>query len=190
MNEIEKIHSLIYEIRGQRVMLDRDLAALYGVETKNLNKAVKRNITRFPQDFMFQLTKEEHNSLRFQFGTSNTRGGTRYLPYVFTEHGVAMLSSILNSETAINVNIAIMRAFVTVRKMLARPYSTELLELQGEVRKLREYVEDILADQNDINEETQMQIDLISRSLAELQVKSGDTIKQRRPVGFLPPDKE
>ncbi len=114
------IERKIYLLRGQKVMLDSDLAELYGVETKALNRAVKRNGTRFPADFMFQLTAAEAESLRCQFGTSNdSRGGRRYLPYVFTEQGVAMLSSVLNSERAIQVNIAIMRAFVKLRELLA-----------------------------------------------------------------------
>ncbi|MFZ3090910.1 MAG: ORF6N domain-containing protein [Nitrospirota bacterium] len=118
---VEVIEGKIYLIRGQKVMLDSDLANLYGVETFNLNKAVKRNISRFPQDFMFQLTKEEADSLRFQIGMSKKegRGGRRYLPYAFTEQGVAMLSSVLNSERAVKVNIEIMRAFVRLRQMLA-----------------------------------------------------------------------
>jgi phage regulator Rha-like protein len=134
MQIIQSIQNRIYEIRGERVMLDRDLATLYGTETKALNLAVKRNIKRFPKDFMFQLTKEEFESLRFQIETleksdkplrlqnetSKGRGGTRYLPYAFTEQGVAMLSGILNSDRAINMNIAIMRAFVEVRKVLLR----------------------------------------------------------------------
>ena len=119
---IERIESRIYLIRGKKVMFDRDLAELYGVETKNLNKAVKRNKERFPVDFMFQLNNQEIRawSLRFQFGTSNSnRGGRRYPPYVFTEQGVAMLSSVLNSERAIQVNIQIMRTFTKLREMLA-----------------------------------------------------------------------
>ncbi len=118
---VELIEKKILLIRGEKVMLDADLAELYQVETFNLNKAVKRNIDRFPQDFMFQLTKQEADSLRFQIGMSKTegRGGRRYLPYVFTEHGVAMLSTVLNSERAVKVNIEIMRAFVRLRQMLA-----------------------------------------------------------------------
>lgn len=117
---VEIIERRIYFIRNQKVMLDSDLAGLYEVTTFNLNKAVKRNLARFPEDFMFQLTKEEAESLRFQIGISKPsgRGGRRYLPYVFTEQGVAMLSSVLNSERAIEVNIAIMRAFVKLREML------------------------------------------------------------------------
>lgn len=117
----EAIERKIYLIRGHKVMLDSDLAELYGVETFNLNKAVKRNIDRFPLDFMFQLTKGEAESLRFQIGMSKIsgRGGRRYLPYAFTEQGVAMLSSVLKSKRAVQVNIAIMRAFVKFRQMLA-----------------------------------------------------------------------
>jgi hypothetical protein len=123
------IERRIYLIRKQKVMLDSDLAELYGVETFNLNKAVKRNSNRFPADFMFQLTREEAESLRFQTGMSNGRshsgiskpgrGGRRYLPYAFSEQGVAMLSTVLRSERAIQVNVAIMRAFVQLRELLA-----------------------------------------------------------------------
>lgn len=134
MQIIKSIQNRIYEIRGERVMLDRDLAALYETETKLLNQAVKRNLKRFPEDFMFQLTKEEYDLIRFevetsekgkkplrlQIETSKSRGGTRYMPYAFTEQGVAMLSGILNSDKAIKMNIAIMRAFVEVRKVLMR----------------------------------------------------------------------
>ena len=118
---IERIESAILFIRGHKVMLDRDLAALYGVTTFNLNKAVKRNTDRFPEDFMFQLTAEEASTLRFQIGMSKGkgRGGRRYLPYVFTEQGVAMLSSVLRSKRAVQVNVEIMRAFVRLRRMLA-----------------------------------------------------------------------
>ena len=116
---VQLIERRIYLIRGQKVMLDFDLAELYGVPTKRLNERVTRNKKRFPEDFMFRLTKQEAEALRLQFATSNIgRGGRRYLPYVFTEQGVAMLSSVLNSEQAIEVNIAIMRAFVRLRQML------------------------------------------------------------------------
>jgi len=117
---IERIENQIYLIRGEKVMLDADLAELYQVLTKNLNKAVNRNIERFPEDFMFQLTKEEFDNLRFQFGTSSSGyGGRRYLPYVFTEHGVAMLSSVLNSARAVEMNILIIRAFIKLRELIA-----------------------------------------------------------------------
>ena len=114
---IESIERRILLIRGKKVMFDADLAELYQVSTKRLNEAVKRNSDRFPQDFMFQLTEEEAASLRSQFATSNT--GRRYLPYAFTEHGVAMLSSVLKSQRAVQMNILIIRAFVILREMLA-----------------------------------------------------------------------
>jgi hypothetical protein len=114
----ERIEKSILFIRGLKVILDRDLAEMYDVKTFNLNKAVKRNIDRFPPDFMFQLTQEEFNNLIFQFGISRW-GGTRKLPYAFTELGVAMLSSVLNSKRAVHVNIQIMRAFVALREILA-----------------------------------------------------------------------
>ena len=116
---VEKIEKAILLIRQQKVMLDTDLAELYGVQTKVLVRAVKRNINRFPADFMFQLSKEEFSNLRFHFGTSSDWGGRRYLPYAFTEQGVAMLSSVLRSQRAIQVNIEIMRAFIRLRQMLA-----------------------------------------------------------------------
>jgi hypothetical protein len=130
MVPIERVESKIYLIRGQKVILDNDLANLYGVETKYLKRQVKRNMQRFPQDFMFQLTIEEE-CLRCQNVTSKTpgRGGSRYLPYAFTEQGIAMLSSVLNSEQAIQVNILIMRAFVRLRQTLA--LNKELAEKVG-----------------------------------------------------------
>jgi len=115
---LERIERLIFVIRGQRIMLDADLAELYGVETKVLNRAFARNRERFPADFAFQLTAVEFNDLRCQFGTSRW-GGRRYRPYAFTEQGVAMLSGVLHSRRAIQVNVAIMRTFVRLRQMLA-----------------------------------------------------------------------
>lgn len=115
----ECFERLIHLIRGQRVMLDSDLARLYGVTTSGLNRALKRNLARFPEDFAFQLSLRETGSLRYQIGISNGRGGRRYRPYAFTEQGVAMLSSILRSERAVRVNIGIMRAFVQLRELLA-----------------------------------------------------------------------
>jgi hypothetical protein len=116
---VKEIGQRIYFIRGHRVMLDSDLAELYEVETKNLNKAVARNSGRFPDDFMFQINEKEYENLRFQFGTSRAQwGGRRTLPYVFTQEGVAMLSGVLHSERAIQVNVAIMRTFVQLRKIL------------------------------------------------------------------------
>jgi phage regulator Rha-like protein len=117
---MERIARSILVLRGHKVMLDSDLAELYGVETKMLNRAVKRNLKRFPPDFMFQLNSQELHNLRFHFGTSKeSPGGRRYLPYVFTEQGVAMLSSVLRSERAVQINVLIMRAFVKLRELLA-----------------------------------------------------------------------
>ena len=116
---VDQIESIILLIRGQKVILSRDLAQLYGVTTGNLNKAVKRNIDRFPNDFMFQLTAEEYKSLRFHFGTLEKGQHSKYLPYAFAEQGVAMLSSVLRSKRAVQVNIEIMRAFVRLRRMLS-----------------------------------------------------------------------
>jgi len=132
------IEGKIHVIRGQRVMLDSDLAALYCVQTKILNKAVARNSERFPDDFMFRLLADEADSLRFQFGTSKSgRGGRRYLPYVFTEQGVAMLSSVLHSKRAALVNIAIMRAFVKLREMLGahKELAGKLTQLENKIEK-------------------------------------------------------
>ena len=131
---VETIEAMIYTIRGQRVMLDSDLAKLYGVETKVLNQAVKRNLKRFPVDFMIQLTSEEYRFLKSQFVTSKTgSGGKQKQPLVFTENGVAMLSGILNSDRAINVNIAIMRTFTKLRSFLAMESS--LKEDVGQFKK-------------------------------------------------------
>ena len=190
MNDLQVIQSKIYVIRGQRVMLDRDLAELYQVTTGNLNKAVKRNIRRFPPDFMFQLTKEEFqklkNDLIFQNGISSW-GGTRKLPYAFTEQGLAMLSGILNSEIAIDVNISIMRAFVAIRRMAAAlpNAAAEVAQLRKDFEDLKLDIEDILHDQNDINEDTRAQIEAISTALAELQPKEP---KPRRRIGFVQED--
>ena len=209
MDQLQKIQSKIYEIRGQRVMLDFDLAALYHVTTGNLNKAVKRNIKRFPPDFMFQLTKEEFlklkSSLIFQIGISNDstlthngitstgRGGTRTLPYAFTEQGLAMLSGVLTSDIAINVNISIMRAFVEFRHMastLSLPSTNaDVAQLRKDFEELKLDIEDILRDQNDINESTRMQLDAISTALSELQSKEPRK-RERRPIGFIVPDEK
>ena len=128
---IKIITSRIYQIRDHKVMLDRDLAELYGVETGQLKRAVRRNIDRFPEDFMFELSKEELENLRCQIGTSSW-GGTRYQPMAFTEQGVAMLSSVLNSKRAVQVNIAIMRAFVQMRELLStnKKLAQKLIELE------------------------------------------------------------
>lgn len=160
-----QIEDRIFLIRGQKVMLDSHLAELYGVETKALNRAVKRNRNRFPEDFIFQLTPSELESLRCQIGTSNlrsqivtskNRGGRRYMPYAFTEQGVAMLSSVLRSRRAIQVNIAIMRAFVKLREILGshKELAAKLRELEGrvgshdgQIQSLFEAIRRLLTDQ-------------------------------------------
>lgn len=132
----ERIEHRIFVIRGQKVMLDRDLAELYGILTKNLNKAVSRNMDRFPADFMFRLTKDELRNLKFHFGTSSW-GGSRKMPRAFTEHGILMLSSVLKSKRAIQVNIAIMRAFVRLKQVLAthKEFANKLKKLEEKVGK-------------------------------------------------------
>ena len=213
MDELQNIQSKIYVIRGQRVMLDRDLASMYGVETKVLNQAVKRNIERFPEDFMFQLTKGEYeiltssilrsqivtanieddkgdSNLRSQIVTAKEFTMSRTLPYAFTEHGVAMLSSVLRSPLAIQVNIGIIRAFVEFRRLtksLPTPTTYEdIAQLRKDFEELKLDIEDILHDQNDINESTRAQLDAISTALAELQANRPDN-KPRRPIGFIKP---
>lgn len=188
MNQLELVQSKIYEIRGERVMLDFDLAGMYGIETKVLKQAVRRNLKRFPSDFMFELSQDEFALLRSQFVTSNKRGGTRYMPFAFTEQGVAMLSSVLNSEVAIEINIGIMRAFVAVRRVIANPPTDKLSELQHEVKELKEYIEEVFADQNDINEDTRIQLELINQTLAELQVQRRLSDKPRKRIGFIKDD--
>ena len=189
MDQLQLIQSKIYEIRGQKVMLDFDLAEMYGTETKYLKRSVKNNIKRFPSDFMFELTKEEFDSLRCSFSTSK-RGGTRYMPYAFTELGVSMLSSVLNSDLAIEVNINIMRAFVAVRQLLLSPSTNPVQELQNEVKELKEYIEEVFADYNDINDDTRTQLELINQTLAELQAQKTLANKPRNPIGFPIPNKD
>lgn len=157
MNDLIQIQNLIYEIRGCKVMLDSDLSKLYGVETFNLNKAVKRNLSRFPKDFMFQLTKDEYNSLIFQSGISNSkRGGRRFMPYVFTEQGVAMLSSVLQSEQAISINIQIMRTFVQIKQ-----FALENKELTKRFQELEQYFINYCKDNEKDKQQIYEAIDLL-----------------------------
>ena len=187
--ELQTIQKKIYEIRGKQVMLDFDLALLYGVETKVLKQGVKRNIRRFPVDFMFELTQEEFNSLRSQFVTSNKRGGIRYMPFAFTEQGVAMLSSILKSETAIEINISIIRAFVAVRQYLSMASNQikEIEELKQRMKALEEGTEDTIAAINDLSEDTRKELDDIYLALSQLADKQKQITKknERRPIGFV-----
>lgn len=144
---------------------------------------------RFPSDFMFQLTTEEWDNLKSQFVTSSW-GGVRKFPYAFTEQGLAMLSGVLNSDIAIQVNINIMRAFVAVRLILTTPPVDRVGRLEDQVKELKEYIEEVFADYNDINEDTRTQLELINETLAELQTKNKTLNKPRNPVGFIKPDKE
>ncbi len=198
MSDLILIQQKIFEIRGQKVILDRDLAALYQVKTRVLNQTVKRNIDRFPEDFMFQLTKEELENWRSQFVISNDidemssqfvmsnsiKMGVRRLPYAFTEHGVVMLASLLRSETAVTMSVQITRAFVAMRQTIAAlaTTATKVELLNEKVERLNMYIEEVLHDQNDINEEVSMQLELINQSLAELQAKPKDS--PRRRIGF------
>ena len=162
--ELEVIQNRIYEIRGYKVILDKDLAELYEVTTSNLNKAVKRNLDRFPEDFMFQLNNKEFD-LIFQNGTSSW-GGTRKLPYAFTEHGIAMLAGLLNSQKAISVNIQIVRAFIILRQ-----YALGYAELN---QKLENFML-----------ETNLQFNDIYQALTELASQKEQDIKSRKRVGYV-----
>jgi uncharacterized protein (UPF0147 family) len=167
----EIVMNKIYFIRGQKVMLDRDLAELYGVTTGNLNKSVSRNIKRFPKDFMFQLSNEEFKNLIFQIGTSSW-GGTRKAPLVFTEQGVAMLSGILNSDRAISVNIQIMRIFTKIRQALMD--NTELRLAIEEIKRK--------------TENNTKNIEVVFKYLDELLEKKG-VPKTRKQIGYKLPVK-
>ena len=193
--ELQKIQQMIYEVRGVKVMLDTDLAVLYGVETKVLKRAVRRNIQRFPSDFMFEVTPQEQKKLKFQTGISslsenqevtNLRyqngtsswGGIRYNAFAFTELGVAMLSSVLNSDTAININISIMRAFVAIRQNLP------IISTQKELEDLKQRI--IALEESDIDthnaiRETKEELIKVYQALTEL----GESEKEPIPeVGF------
>ena len=188
MDELQNIQSKIYEIRGQRVMLDFDLADLYQVETRVLNQSVKRNIRRFPEDFMFQLTDYEWQIISSQFVmTSRAKRPKSALPLAFTEHGALALAGVLRSDVAIETSIFITRAFVAMRQTLtALALPTKIVEIERSLKDLHQEIDDILADQNDINEATRAQLDAISTALAELQSKEPKQ-KPRRPIGFVTP---
>ena len=180
------LQSKIHTIRNVQVMLDYDLAALYEVSTKQLNLAVKRNSERFPDDFMFQLTLEEWNALRFQFETSNTRGGRRYAPYAFTEQGLAMLSGILNSPVAIQVNIAIMRTFVAIRQsIMPLGSNSDMKQIENKIMVLEAVSEETLAALNDLSEDTRKEFDDIYIALSEMADKQKQITKPRRKIGYI-----
>ena len=190
MNDITLIQNKIYEIRGQRVMLDFDLAALYQVETKRLKEAVRRNIERFEGDeFMFELTEKEYADLRSQNSTSSW-GGRRYQPFAFTELGVAMLSSVLRSNTAILVNRAIMKAFVAMRNYIATTttLTAELSEIRAKLALLERTDEDNAEAINDLSEDMRRELDNIYEAIAALSIKTPQARKQPRPIGFKKPD--
>ena len=145
--KVDNVEGAIYLIRGQRVMLDSDLAAIYGVTTKRLNEQLRRNRRRFPQDFAFQLTTEEFRNLRPQFATSKGRGGRRYFPWVFTEHGAIMLASVLNSDIAVQASVRVVRAFVRLREMVAAnaQLAAKLEELERRLDSHDEAIVDLFA---------------------------------------------
>ena len=186
MNDIDRIKQRIYEIRGYRVMLDFDLAEAYGVETSQLKRQVRRNIDRFEgDDFMFEVTRDELS--RCQIGTMKIKRGhnIKYLPFAFTELGVAMLSSVLKSKTAIKVNRDIMRAFVSFRHLVLLPdTSNRLSRIEGEIQHIKENMNETLADQNDINESTRAQLEAISDALTELQ-NQGRKHPAKPEIGYM-----
>ncbi len=190
--EVQVIQSKIYEVRGLKVMLDSDLAELYGVETRVLNQAVKRNIERFPERFMFQLTKEE--TLKFQNGISSSRSqfvilnngrgsNIKYMPYAFTEQGVSMLSAVLRSPTAVQVSISIMDAFVMMRNYLTTNavVTAELAEIRAKLAMLEHNDEETLEALNDLSEDLRRDIDNIYTAIGELSIKP---VKPREPIGY------
>ena len=189
-HEVTPIQSKIYEVRGQRVMLDFDLAALYQVETRVLKQAVRRNIERFPDDFMFRLTDAEAKQL-ISTGVSqnvispNYNIGTSSM-FAFTEEGVAMLSGILRSKVAINANIAIMRAFVAMRNYITTTstVTAELAEIRAKLALLERNDEDNAEAINDLSEDMRKELDNIYLAIAELSVKKREADKPRRPIGF------
>jgi len=185
-DELVLVQDLIHEIRGKKVMLDFDLARLYQVETKALNQAVKRNIKRFPADFMFQLDYKEFINLKSQFVTSSW-GGTRKKPFAFTEQGVAMLSGLLKSDIAIAANIAIMRAFVKVREYLlaASSVSAELRELRARVDLLQIQQEENLGAINDLSEDVRRDIDSLCIAIGQLAERLEEKKNAPAPrIGF------
>jgi len=193
--EIQVIQNKIYEIRGCRVMLDFDLAALYQVETRTLKQAVRRNIERFPDDFMFELSKVEYSHLksdiRSQIVMLETDGRgkfPKYPPFVFSEMGVAMLSSVLRSETAIQANIAIMRAFVAMRNYITTTstITVELSEIRTKLELLERNDEETMEAVNDLSEDVRKEIDNIYQAIAALSVKAPKLNMSRKPIGYKP----
>ncbi len=194
--QTENIKEAIYEIRGQKVMLDYDLAAIYGVKTATLNQAVKRNIDRFPDDFMFRITEEEwelllNSDMISQFVTSSLSKRKKTAPpYAFTEHGAVMLASVLRSPSAVQMSVMVTRAFIAMRQAITTMLSVDLKveQISHKVDQLNAYVEELLHDQNDINEqqeqtnnEVALQIEAINDALDQLR---DEKAKPRKPIGF------
>lgn len=187
MNELQPIQSKIYEIRGQRVMLDRDLAELYQVTTSALNQAVKRNIERFPPDFMFQLTDAETENWKSQIVITNSiTMGLRRNPYAFTEQGVSMLSAVLKSPIAVQTSIAIMRAFVAMRNYITSTtqITAELAEIRAKLALLERADEDNAEAVNDLSEDMRKELDNIYQAIAALSLKPQRAARPRTPIGF------
>ena len=196
---IENIKNVIYEIRGQKVMLDRDLASIYGVETRALNQAVKRNAERFPEDFMFKLSKEEwieieriSNMSSQNVMTSPQKRPKKAPPYVFIEHGAVMLASVLHSPCAVQMSVMVTRAFIAMRKAIATMLSVDLKmeQLSHKVDQLNAYIEEILHDQNDINEQQEqtnleiaIQIEALNDALDQLRETKA---QPRKRIGYKP----
>ena len=190
--QADNIKDAIYEIRGQKVMLDYDLAVIYGVKTSTLNQAVKRNIDRFPEDFMFRITEEEWNNLMIsQIVTSSlSKRKKSALPYAFTEHGAVMLASVLRSPSAVQMSVMVTRAFIAMRQAISTMLSMDLKmeQISHKVDQLNAYVEEILHDQNDINDqqeqtnmEVALQLEAINDALDQLR---DEKAKPRKPIGF------
>lgn len=198
--QADNIKNLIYEIRGQKVMLDYDLASIYGVKTSSLNQAVKRNIERFPDDFMFKLSENEWEEINRNILNTNMRSqvvtaspnkrNKSNPPYAFTEHGAVMLASVLRSPSAVQMSVMVTRAFIAMRQAISTMLSMDLKmeQISHKVDQLNAYVEDILHDQNDINEqqeqtnmEVALQLEAINDALDQLR---DGKAKPRKPIGF------
>lgn len=184
--ELTTIQSRIYEIRDTKVMLDFDLAQMYGIETRVLKQAVRRNLKRFEgDDFMFELTKEELSTSQFVTLKKGRGSNFKYAPFAFTELGVAMLSSVLNSDIAIEINRAIMRAFVAIRQGLPQVSNNkELEELKARMKELEEISEETMAAINDLSEDTRKELDDIYLALSQLASKPKQAIIQRPAIGY------
>lgn len=185
--ELTAIQNMIYEVRGVRVMLDFDLAEMYQVETRVLNQAVKRNIGRFPEDFMFQLNTKEWDAMSSQFVmTSRIKRPKTSLPFAFTEHGVIMLSSVLRSPVAVQVSIEVSRAFVAMRNyiMSTKVVSAELAEIHAKLELLEKNDEENMAAVNDLSEDVRKEIDDIYHAIAELSIRPVSVEEARKKIGF------